>query len=208
MNLKRRRERWALYRSRWVPKSAEVPHGYSMQEYVGSLPVDASHIPQPLREKLTAMEADDLERRVCIPARAARAARDAAAASREQDAGWRLDAAAKLLSEAAALSQLRRVRAERVLAIQRSLASMRVESADPGRGTADRASPLREVLLAIANTARAVREGAIGSAPATGARHTETYTLWSKIVDAVEGPSSETLLSALQQRGFVTRRRP
>lgn len=48
-----------LYRSSWVPKgTAGNTHGYAVQRYVGSIPVESRSVPDALREVLTA---DELE---------------------------------------------------------------------------------------------------------------------------------------------------
>lgn len=207
MNLKRRRDQWALYRSHWVPSSASVPHGYSVQAYVGSIRADAEELPDSLRQKLTTAELAAIQRRVCMPARAARLASEAEAARRAQDPGWRLDSAAELLAEAAALSRSQPVRTARIQAVQRVLNAVQAQTEDGGRAVVKQSDVLHEALLAIGLAAQAVREGMLGSAPSTGARTTRTYSLWSQIVEAVGGAGSESLLTALQLQGFVKKRR-
>jgi hypothetical protein len=207
MNMKRRGARLALYRSQWTPRGPGVPHGYSSQRYVGSLPADAECVPDALRASLTTDEAETLERVVCAPARAARAAREDDAAKRAIDPLWRLDRAFELLAEAAGLSESRRVPAARLGPIRRVLDKVQVHSSDgPGSG---RLHPdvLGEALTAIRAAAAAVRDGAVGSAPSTGARTTRPYALWAQIVEAVEGGGANSLLTALQSRGFVRRKR-
>lgn len=207
MNFKRRRHRWALYRSRWMPRGVGIPHGYSAQVYVGSITADAESIPDSLKDQLTESELLNVERRVCAPARAVRLAREAEASRLAEDPGWRLIKATELVSEAAELSLTKHVHMSRVEAVQRSLAGVHVHEADGVRHSLARPDVMRVALAAIVSAAKAVREGALGSAPSTGARNTRTYALWAHIVEAVEGSSDNSLLAALQARGFVKRKR-
>lgn len=207
MNLKRRRDRWALYRSRWVAKSSHVPHGYSVQDYVGSLDVDAEQVPEALRQKLSTAELADVDNRVCAPARAARFQREADASLRAQDPGWRLDKAVELIKEAAELSRSKRVQGARILAVQQAIADVKAQGSDGSRSAPSQSDLMQVALLAIRAAATAIREGALGSAPASGARTTRIYAMWAEIVAEVDGTANNSLLDALQARGFVKRRR-
>lgn len=184
-----------------------VPHGYSVQVYVGSIPVDAEHVPDPLRAKLSPAELAAVEVRVCAPARAARIRREADASLRAQGPGWRLDKAVELVKEAAELSQTKRVHGARIQALQHALADVKAQGSDSSRVASSQSDVMQVALLTIRAAATAVREGALGSAPASGARTTRVYALWAEIVAEVDGTANNSLLDALQARGFVKRRR-
>lgn len=206
MNIKKRGRRVALYRTCWVPKGPTVPHGYARHEYVASLAADAEEISEALRSRLTSDEQALVVQRVCIPANASRQAAAAEAGQKAVDPGWRLDEAAVLLSQAAALSLERGVSVGRVQAVQRELSAVRVrDGADDSRAIGGRIDPLHDALTAIEAATKALRDGTYGSAPSTGARNTRTYALWAQIVDAVDGRDGDCLLAALQERGFAKR---
>jgi hypothetical protein len=197
-----------LYRSRWVPKGVNAnTHGYAVQTYVGGLPIASPTIPAELAAKLTPEERDYVEQRICAPARdaAARARQDAE--QRQVDPVWRLAEARRLVDEAVEHSQLRRVPRDAVRPIAEALGRVGVVGESNHRPQGQQSDPLSGALGAIRAAANAVRDGALGSAPHTGARTTRVYSLWAQIVAEVDGTAEDSLLAALQQRGFVKRRR-
>lgn len=197
-----------LYRSHWVPKGrVGNTHGYAVQTYVGSLPRDSDAIPEALASVLTADELSYVERSICGPARevADRVRREAAL--RDGDPIWRLAEAERLVSEAVERSHQRRVPRDAVEPIAKSLGRLNVLGASEQRATPQRSDPLSDALAAVRAAASAIRDGAVGSAPASGARTTRTYVQWARIVAEVDGTADDSLLDALQARGFVKRRR-
>lgn len=208
MHIKRRGRMACLYRSRWVPKgTAGNTHGYAVQTYVGSLPSDSCALPNGLAAGLTAEERDCVERSICGPARAAADRTRQEAAQREVDPVWRLAEARRLVDEAVERSHRRRVPRDTVQPIAEALGRVNVFGAPEQRPPPQRADPLSDALLAVRAAASAVRDGVLGFAPASGARTTRTYTLWAQIVAEVDGTADSSLLEALQERGFVKRRR-
>lgn len=212
MHKKTRGRTACLYRSRWVPKGTDGnTHGYAVQTFVGSLPVDACSVPDELASRLTEQERRYVEASICRPAREAAEQARREAEQREADPLWRLAEAARLVDESGQRSQQRRVPRARVEAVQDAL--MRVHVLDPvdARPAPDkRADPLQEALTAIRAAAAAVRAGAYGRAPETGVRATRPYRLWSDIWEAVSGtdggPTNGSLMRALQDRGFAKSR--
>lgn len=205
MHAKKRGNRVNLYRSSYVRKGENGnSHGYSAATFVGSLPVDSLEVPARLATKLSAEERQYVERVVIEPARRAVEARHRKEAEREEDPGWRIDDAMRLLSEASD-----RIGDGRGLATADSLARLSqlvaniadgLSKPGPGDRTVD---PLKEVLAALERAAQAVRDGHFGSAPKAGAQTSEVYRSWSAITAAVEGRDEDSLLRALQGRGWV-----
>lgn len=109
MHFKKRGNRISLYRSHWIPKSDDVPHGYTHQRFVGSIEADAIDVSPRLRQLLTPDELSQLEQRVLQPAAAAREAAAKDAARRDQDPVWRIREATRLIDEASARSRARPV---------------------------------------------------------------------------------------------------
>lgn len=208
MHIKKRGQLFALYRSRWIPKGPGVPHGYAVQEYVGSLAGNALEVPQPLRERLTSEELAQLEAKVCKPARLALQQVMEQAQLREKDPVWRIQEAQKLVIQAANRSEERKVSRHYVDALQRELARVQLEGPvapmSPAKERTDDA--LLQAVKALRAAAQALRDGAYGRAPASGVRETRTYRLWADIVDAVEGETG-SLLKALQDKGFAKSRK-
>lgn len=203
VNFKQRGQRIYLYRSRWVRKAVDNPHGYATQEYVGSLPSQSVSIPDALSKKLSDVEVRSVELRVCQPARSAARLTEAETARREADPLWRLDEAARLLCDAAERSQNQHVSRQRVEAILAQASRILVIDSSNGRPPAiERKDRMLEALNALRLAAQAVREGAYGNAPAEGVRSTRTYALWADILEAVTGERA-SLLRALQSRGFA-----
>jgi hypothetical protein len=218
MHIKRRSTRALLYRSSWVPKgSAGNTHGYSTQEFVASISLDAEGLPPELESKLTAMELEYLEAKVFRPARIAAEQQRKAREHHVVDPIWRLDEAARLSTEAAVLSERGAVPNVKVAAVQAAISKVRmiapvhtVSMTDVPQPTANtdvvRPDPLREALAAIKAARDAVTAGRYGSAPAEGVRSTYAYKRWSEIFEAVEGTGGDSLLRALQAKGFAKTR--
>ncbi|MGY2492814.1 hypothetical protein [Cupriavidus sp. CP313] len=201
----------SLYRSSYVRKGANGnTHGYSTQEFVGSLPVDSQEIPPLLAKKLSADERLYVERVVIEPAKRAVEARHRKEEERERDPGWRIDEALRLLSEAsdrigdgggvATADSLARL-PQLVASIADSVG---LSKAGAGDSNVD---PLKDALAALERATQAVRDGRYDSAPAVGVQATEVYRSWSAIMGAVEGSEKNSLLRALQERGWVKVRR-
>jgi hypothetical protein len=208
MHIKRRGRTAFLYRSHWVAKGATGnSHGYAVQTYVGGMPKDAACIPAALTEKLTAAELDFVELRICRPAREAASHARQEAERRDADPLWRLVEARRLVDEAVERSQHQRVPRDSWQHIADSLSRLNVFGATAPRPLAEPADPLFVALTAMRAAATAVRDGAVGSAPTTGARTTRAYALWAQIAAEVDGTANDSLLSALQSRGFVKRRK-
>lgn len=212
MHKKTRGRTACLYRSRWVPKGTDGnTHGYAVQTFVGSLPIDACSLPDELASRLTEQERLYVEASICRPAREAAEQARREAEQREADPLWRLAEAARLVDESGQRSQQRRVPRARVEAVQDAL--LRVQVLDPVEvrpGPDKRADPLQDALTAVRAAAAAVRGGAYGRAPENGVRSTRPYRLWSDIWEAVcgtdGGPTNGSLMRALQDRGFAKTR--
>jgi len=206
MLIKRRGQRLAVYRSRWVPKGEGVPHGYSVQQYLGSLGADGTEIPAHLQEKLTAQEVAQLEDQVCRPAREKQRLAEEQERKKELDPVWRLQAARELLAQAASRSSQMRVSRYQVEAVQAELAKVLMTTSQPTGAATAQTDALLQALKAVQTAAQAVRSGAYGKAPAQGVRETRTYRLWAELVEALDGGGS-SLLRALQDQGFVKTRK-
>jgi hypothetical protein len=218
MHIKRRGNRALLYRSSWVPKgSVGNTHGYSTQTFVGSLSADAELLPKEMENKLSSEELEYLENKIFRPARLASEETRRRMEHKKIDPIWRLDEAARLSAEAAELSERAAVPNGKVAAIHLALAKLRtispiqstsVVAASPGisRAVPSSSDPLRDALSAIKAARNAVSEGRYGTAPPEGVRTTNTYKLWSEIFEAVGGTSGESLLRALQAKGFAKMR--
>lgn len=218
MHIKRRGTRAMLYRSSWVPKgSAGNTHGYSTQDFVASISLNAECLPPELDNKLSAAELEYLETRLFRPARVASEQQRKEREHHAVDPIWRLDEAARLSVEAAALSERGAVPNIKVAAIQAAISKVRMIApvqAVPTTTTpqpaaqaeAGRSDPLREALAAIKTARDAVMAGRYGSAPADGVRSTYAYKKWSEIFEAVEGTGGDSLLRALQAKGFAKTR--
>lgn len=218
MHIKRRGTRAMLYRSSWVPKgSAGNTHGYSTQTFIGSLSLDAEGLPVELENKFSRDELEYLECKLFTPARIASEQRKQAVEHRATDPIWRLDEAARLSAEAAVCSERGAVPNAKVAAIQAALGKVRTITpfpaapptiANPAAPTAEtgRTDPLRDALVAIKAARDAVMAGRYGSAPAEGVRATYAYKKWSEIFEAIEGAGSDSLLRALQSKGFAKTR--
>ena len=222
MHIKIRGARAILYRSSWVPKgSSGNTHGYSIQRYVGSLPLESTDVPTDLAPLLTSDEVATVESKVCTPARFAAEEAKRSAERREADPIWRLEEAARLISEAATRSEKGVVPDSKLAAIQAAMTAVKSVSqfrpavvvppapiaAKPAVTTVtERVDTLRDALDAI-NAARvAVLAGSYGSAPKEGVRTTYAYKKWADILQAVTGTTGDSLMRALQTRGFAKTR--
>ena len=205
MKINIRGRRAYLYRRRWVPVGPGVPHAYPTEDYIGVIHSDAEHIPEPLLQLLSEAEQVQLHQKILRPAAVARAALKL----RERDPLWRIAEAARLLQEAAQLSQEYCVpRASLIQTIRaiegiRKIDNSQHQTLPPAAVSTDK---LAEALAAVKAAAAAVRDGACGHAPADGARSTRTYRLWSELSEALDG-GRQSLLRALQEKGFVKTRK-
>jgi hypothetical protein len=209
MHTKKRKGRVMLYRSHYVRKGADGnSHGYSKQEFVGSLPIDAQEIPADLFAKLSSDEIEYVENKVVVPAR--RAAEQSlrladetrrALEDRERDPRWRLEEALRLLRDASRLVSEagRGIDAAKVSALGAALETLAVA----GKVRRD---PLDAVVAAVASATAAVKAGHYGNAPSGNPRDSQEYKRWLRIRAVVEsGPDS--LMKALQAKGWVTKKR-
>lgn len=207
MNFKRRGNRISLYRSTWVPKGPDTPHGYTRQTFIGSIPADATATPPELDELLTHGERYTLERRIIAPANAQQEASARQAKHREVDPLWRLDDALRLVNEAAERSQTMAVVASRTQLLKSALEKVKtVGGGAVAPQDSPQTEPLLEVLKAIAEATDAVRKGRYGRGPQSGFRKTSVFRQWTEILAAVDG-GERSLLRALQAAGFATRRK-
>ncbi|CQR41340.1 conserved protein of unknown function [Thiomonas sp. OC7] len=207
MHIKIRRNYALLYRSNWVPKgSADNTHGYTQQRYVGSILLTATSIPAPLQSRLSSDELSFVESKVCTPARQRAAEQQRATEQRENDPGWRVEEAVRLLGEAADRSAGRPVAAATLERVQQAVSRLHAKSSVVTAVTTKSTDPLTDALTAIRAAAQAVTSGRYGKAPAEGVRTTRTYKTWSQLLDAVQGENDGSLLRALQECGYVKRR--
>ena len=219
MHIKSRGRRAMLYRSSWVPKGTNGnTHGYAVQQFSGSLPLDSVSLPSDLENKFSSPELHLLETKIFQPARQAAQEKVRAAERRESDPIWRLDEAARLTLEAAERSERGYVPNSRVAAVQAALARVKTITPTPTHALApatpqsgaqvpasgqSKGDPLTEALLAIKAARDAVLEGRYGTAQLDKARASHAYRLWSEILEAVEGNKSTSLKGALQDRKYV-----
>jgi hypothetical protein len=209
MHIKYRGLRAMLYRSTWIKKGAEGnSHGFSRQTFVASLPVNSISLTGNLTELLSAAEAGFLEKNLLKPARFAAEAVRAQFENDQRDPVRRLDEAAKLVREAAALSADAVVPHGRIKAIADALSTVKslggstLPSAP--RQDAQKSDPLAEALKAVRMAAKAVRDGHYGHAPIDGARRSKPYEIWMEISRDIDGTSGpDGLLRALQSCGWV-----
>lgn len=214
MHLKLRGNRAMLYRSSWVPKGTNGnTHGYSVQQFVGSLPVDSPKLPADLANVLSVEEVALLEARVFQPARLAAEKARRSAEQHETDPIWRLEEATRLTLEAASRSERGAVPNAKVAAVQSALANVRtiVQVQAPPTAPAQspepsKTDPLKDLLDAIKVARGAVLAGRYGTAPAEGVRSTYAYKMWADIFEAVGGSGGNSLMNALQVKGFAKMR--
>jgi hypothetical protein len=212
-----------LYRSSWMPKGANGnTHGYSAQTFVASLSLGAETLPVEHASKFSEAEVRFLEYKLFQPAHVAAQQKERAEEAREADPMWRLDEATRLTLEAAERSERNVVPNVKVLAVQSALNMVRTISPSQLQGQnagqtgapvttpvaeQGRSDPLKDALTAIIKAARdAVMAGRYGTAPAEGVRASYAYRKWAEIFDAIEGTGNDSLLRALQSKGFAKTR--
>ncbi len=214
MHIKKRGTRAMLYRSSWVPKGANGnTHGYSVQTFAGSVLLHAEALPADLKDRFSTEETEFLESRLFQPARLAAQQKRRAAELREADPVWRLEEAERLTLEAAQRSERGLVPDAKVRAVQSALSAVKTIAQAQTRPRAQmvaveqsKSDPLRDALVAIKTARDAVTAGRYGSAPAEGVRSTYPYKLWAEIFETVGGSEGDTLMRALQGRGFAKTR--
>ncbi|GEM_PF-1021805 len=223
MHIKIRGARAMLYRSSWVPKGTNGnTHGYSVQQFAGSLPTDSVSLPAELANKFSGPELQLLETKIFQPARQAAQEKVRADEHHEADPIWRLEKATGLAIEAAERSERGAVPNSRVAAVQNALLRVRTiapththalspaapqSGAQVPAGGQSKGDPLTEALVAIKAARDAVLAGRYGTAPLDKARTTHTYRLWAEILEAVEGKKKgASLIAALQLMKFVKSR--
>ena len=199
-----------LYRSHWVPKGTNSnSHGYSQQSFVGSLPTDAETLPPQLATKLSADEHAFLETKLMQPARLAAQQKQRAVEILEADPLWRLGEAERLTLEAALRSEKGAVPTAKVSAVQTALAKVKTitqASFHVPSAELTRSDPLKDALAAIKAARDAVLAGRYGTAPVEGVRGTNVYKLWADIFETVGGSEGNSLMRALQTKGFAKTR--
>ena len=212
MHIKRRGTRAMLYRSNWVSKGSKGnTHGYSQQTFIGSLPVDGvtETLLADLASKLSADELDFIERKLLQPARLAAQQKRRAEELREADPLWRLSEAERLTMEAAQRSERAMVPNAKVAAVQTALAKVRTITQSPIHAPSTeqhRSDPLKDALAAIRAARDAVLAGRYGTAPVEGVRGTSVYKLWADIFETVGCSDGNSLMRALQVKGFAKTR--
>lgn len=214
MHLKLRGSRAMLYRSSWIPKGANGnTHGYSIQHFVGSLPMNSLNLPLDLDGALSAEELALLETKVFLPARLAVENAKRAAELHEADPVWRLEEATRLTLEAVSRSERRAVPHGKVDAVQSALSKVRTivqvqtTSNTPAQlPEVSKVDPLKDLLDAVKAARSAVLAGRYGVAPTDGVRSTYAYKMWANIFEAVGGSDGQSLMNALQTKGFAKTR--
>lgn len=193
-----------LYRSFWVPKGTDGnTHGFSKQEYQGSLSLTAVDLPPALKARLSADEVEFVMARVVSPARKVAASLAEQQAVKLHDPLWRIDEALRLLKESSALSERTLVPNGRIDLLRGELQKIKTLQSGSVRATPP-SDPLSDALAALRNAASAVQGGRYGDAPADGVRSSNTYKTWVQIYREIEGSAGPNcLLRALQGRGFA-----
>lgn len=204
MHTKRRGSRLMLYRSTWIKKNSENnSHGFSRQQFVGSLPVDAEAIPEGLACQLSDDEIAFVHRTIVTPAKANAEEARREAARRAVDPIWRLDEGARLIREAALLSVHAQVPGGRVKALADALGEVKFFGGAQLQESRKN-DPVSDALDGLRAAGRAVAAGHYGQAPVEGVRRSKLYADWLEIVREVEGTSAQGgLLRALQRAGWV-----
>lgn len=197
-----------FYRSHWVAKGAQGnTHGFSLQRFVGSLPLDAQVLPEELAARLTPTELAFVEDRVLRPARQAAEREQRLAAARTRDPLWRMDEAIRLLQEVSTLTNERPIPLGRVKLLRDVVAALPFQ-AQTGSLQQVVQDPLSVAVAALKSAAEAVASGHYGSAAPGGSRKSPVYQHWQAVTRHVEGggPGTVSLLRALQMKGWVKTR--
>ncbi len=191
-----------LYRRHWIPVSAGVPHAYPAEVYLGSISTGALSIPEKLLVSLTQSEQAQLIEKICKPAQAAIDKLE----RKSRDPSWRIAEAVLLLKAAARCSQEFAIHQSELLPVRTALDCMQAIDDSPVNAVETISTdPLEGALNAIRTAVNAVRDGECGTAPVGNVRSTQTYQLWTAIIEAVTGDGN-SLLRALQDRGFVKKK--
>lgn len=210
MQIKYRHQSALLYRAQWVRKGEQDnTHGFTRATFVGSMPRDAQEIPERLADKLDATERSLVEQRLCEPARERARLELERARQHAADPSWRLREALGLIDAAIPLCEVQAVAPSLLEALRvalRRLPGQRI-AALPASGEPEAQDPLEQAVGKVEQAAAAVREGLYGQAPKSNARGTAVYSSWERLQDAVQGDADDSLLRALQRRGFVKRKR-
>lgn len=204
MHIKKRGNRAMLYRSSWVAKGTDGnTHGYSKQQYLGSLDLKAEDLRAELQARLSAAEVEFVMAKVVGPAREAAERLAQQQVVKQRDPMWRLEDALRLVKEAGVLSEFALVPDGRVDSLRGELQKVRTVQASQVRPSPS-SDPLLEALEALHRAASSVRDGRYGVAPNEGVRGTRTYQTWVQIYREIEGSAGpESLLRALQGAGFA-----
>jgi hypothetical protein len=198
MHIKIKNKRANLYRSRYVRKNAVGnTHGYSEQMFVGSLLLDSIDVPQELVALLSSEEVAYLHERVIAPARLAAQKSSLAQEAKRRDPVWRIDEAARLLSEAVNLtsSSYAQVNAKQVRALIQVCDELAVKAGI-------KADPLDAVVDAAMNATALIKAGHYGDAPSGNLRDTKVYKRWQRIREAIDSGQG-SVLKALQSKGWA-----
>nr|WP_314545737.1 hypothetical protein [uncultured Massilia sp.] len=205
-------DRWRLTRTsvdevryRALREEEEVVHRKRVYKSAGTLPIGAEEVTQAMQEEYnyTSEELEYLERRIFVPARAARKERERLAQEHERDPSWRLADALSLLSDAVAVcrehgvgcdaEKIKTIRAE--LSILPELDSTATTSDAAGRIIQLMSNAVSEIGLA-ANLAREM--GLPGSPNGVRAAIGKQWQELSK--------AQAALLPFLQKAGYVKKR--
>ena len=96
-----------------------------------------------------------------------------------------------------------------VTAVQAALSTVRTISQTPTHSTvvvSSKSDQLKDALVAIKAARDAVLAGRYGIAPVEGVRGTNVYKLWADIFETVGSSEGNSLMRALQTKGFAKTR--
>lgn len=204
---KLRNNRIALVESRYVRKGTDGnTHGYSAATTLCRLSGEATSLPTDLAKRLNEDQLRHLEDKLLVPNRRREAEARAAEEARAQDPRWRLQEAARLVSEARMLCQHKAVDNSAITAVRVELDALQPPSKPNTPAPARTEDPLKAALQTVRAASRSVAGGHYGDAPEAGVRETEVYRLWHELTDAVSGAGAGSLLTSLQSRGWVKKK--
>ena len=207
MHIKKRNGQAMLYRSTWVKKGSEGnTHGFTRQQFVGSLAFDSEVVSAELAAKLTPDEKVVLENKILLPAKQMRLAKETEIEQRRTDPSWRLDEAVRLIKEAASLSSpQKRVSDWRVKAVQDALTGVAVfGDKSIASKRPDVTDPLADALCSLKSASKAIMDAHYGRAQEGAARNSAVYKTWLQISGQIDGEAGpDSLLRALQAMGWV-----